>query len=295
MGFKSCIADPDVWRRPATKSNGDKYYEYIMTYVDDVIAISIDAKKILREVQSIESGMQFKNDKIEPPTVYLGAKLTSKVMDGIQRWTISSDNYVKAAVSNIEDLVKNNPKYRIDRNQKTPMVGNYLPELDGSTELESDEVTLYQELIGVLRWATEIGRVDILHEVSILSQYQASPRQGHLEQVFNIFGYLKHNPKLSLHMDPSLPDIDYSTFDFEINSFFEQYRDAEELLPPDRPEQRGIAVVTTAYVDASHAANRSLSSSSCTILLARLSMMEYACLSSFSNLSQNMVGGFSPL
>ena len=55
MGFKSCIADPDVWRRPATKSNGDKYYEYIMTYVDDVIAISVDAKKILKEVQSIES------------------------------------------------------------------------------------------------------------------------------------------------------------------------------------------------------------------------------------------------
>ena len=31
MGFISCVADPDVWRRPATKYNGDRYYEYIMT------------------------------------------------------------------------------------------------------------------------------------------------------------------------------------------------------------------------------------------------------------------------
>ena len=39
MGFTSCIADPDVWRRPATKENGEEYYEYIMTYVDDIVAI----------------------------------------------------------------------------------------------------------------------------------------------------------------------------------------------------------------------------------------------------------------
>jgi len=51
------------------------------------------------------------------------------------------------------------------------MVGNYIPELDSTQELDTDEVTLFQELIGVLRWATEIGRVDILYEVSILSQY----------------------------------------------------------------------------------------------------------------------------
>ena len=40
MSFKSCIADPDVWRRPAVKANGEKYYEYMMTYVDDLIAVS---------------------------------------------------------------------------------------------------------------------------------------------------------------------------------------------------------------------------------------------------------------
>ena len=27
MGFRSSIADPDVWMRPATKSDGEEYYE----------------------------------------------------------------------------------------------------------------------------------------------------------------------------------------------------------------------------------------------------------------------------
>ena len=53
---------------------------------------------------------------------------------------------------------------------------DYIPELDATEELQSDEVNYYQELIGILHWATEIGRVDILHEVSILSEYQVNPR-----------------------------------------------------------------------------------------------------------------------
>ena len=65
-------------------------------------------------------------------------------------------------------------------------------------ELGEDDVTFFQELIGILRWTTEIGRVDILLEVSLLSQYQASPREGHLEQLLYIFAYLRKHPKVML-------------------------------------------------------------------------------------------------
>ena len=40
LGFKSTVADPDVWRRPAIKPDGEIYYEYVLCYVDDVLAIS---------------------------------------------------------------------------------------------------------------------------------------------------------------------------------------------------------------------------------------------------------------
>ena len=136
-----------------------------MTYVDDLIAVSQDAKKVL---QDISQNIKLKNDKIEPPTNYLGAKLCTKVIDGVKRWTIMSEDYVNAAVKNVEEITKKRPRYKLTK-QPTPMSGNYLPELDGTDELNADDVRLFQELIGVLRWATELGRVDVLHEVSILS------------------------------------------------------------------------------------------------------------------------------
>ena len=47
-GFKSCLADPDVWMRKAIKPNGDHYWEYVLMYVDDALAISHDPKAILK-------------------------------------------------------------------------------------------------------------------------------------------------------------------------------------------------------------------------------------------------------
>ena len=77
----------------------------------------------------------------------------------------------------------------------------YYPETDSSPELDLEDTTLFQELIGILRWAVEIGRVDILTELLMLSTYQALPREGHLEQIYHIFAFLKKNPKLTLYFD----------------------------------------------------------------------------------------------
>jgi len=108
------------------------------------------------------------------------------------------------------------------------LIRAYSPELDGTSELNTDDITFFQELIGMLRWATELGRVDILHKVALLSQYHASPRERHLEQLLNIFGYLKEHPKVTIHMDPDLPNIDYEVFNMEHDGFMEHYCDAEE-------------------------------------------------------------------
>ena len=98
--------------------------------------------------------------------------------------------------------------------------------------------------------------MDILHKVSILSQYQAMPREGHLEQLLHIFAYMKKKPKVTLYMDPVLPSIDYSKFKSSKDDFKEYYRDAQEELPHRMPRPRGRTVVTTGFVDSSHAANK---------------------------------------
>ena len=39
LDFKSCKADPDVWMRPATRDDGTTYWEFVLIYVDDILAI----------------------------------------------------------------------------------------------------------------------------------------------------------------------------------------------------------------------------------------------------------------
>ena len=253
LGFQSSLADPDVWLRAATKHDGEQYYEYVLMYVDDILAISCEAEAILKDVQTT---FKFKNDKIELPEFYLGAKLQEKPINNIKCWTVSSHDYVKAAIKNVQEAIKNTSRKLPTKHVEAPMSASYVPELDVTEELSEEDTTFYQELIGVLRWATEIGRVDILLEVSLLSQYQANPREGHLEQLLHIFGYLNRHAKVTLYLSPELPLIEYGEFRTRKEDFSEIYRDAEEAMPHRMPIPRGRSVTTTAYVDASHGANK---------------------------------------
>ena len=253
MNFKPSMADPDVWLRPAVKPDGEEYYEYILCYVDDLLSISLNADKVLKEVAAV---LPLKKNKIAPPEFYLGARLERKNLNGKKVWTMNSADYLKAAISTLETQL-NEKGLVLPTRTSTPMKSDYRPETDETPELNTDEVTHFQELVGILRWAVEIGRVDILTELSMLSSYQASPRRGHLEQVYHIFGYLKKKIKLTLYFDPSPPDLDPTWFHGDdANVFREQYRDAAEEVPSKMPKPTGRQVSTTAFVDSSHAANK---------------------------------------
>ena len=92
IGFKSTIADPDVWRRAAIKLDGEAYYEYILTYVDDILCVSHSPREPLLE---IHHDLKFKKDKIEPPDIYLGGRLKRQLLNGRSVWTLSSKDYIK--------------------------------------------------------------------------------------------------------------------------------------------------------------------------------------------------------
>ena len=98
IGFKSSTADPDVWLRSATKPDGEQYYEYMLVYVDDLLCISHDPHRPMKQIAEV---LRFKKDKIEPPEFYLGARLEKKRLNDRSMWTMSSRDCVKAAVDNI--------------------------------------------------------------------------------------------------------------------------------------------------------------------------------------------------
>ncbi len=261
LGYVLTKADPDVWLRPAVKADGFKYYEMVLCYVDDVLSVSADPPKTL---QGLQSTFKLKDDKIAEPDMYLGAQLGKMNVDGIDCWTMSAEKYVAASVKNIEETLAKRG-LRLPTKCYTPLVADYRPELETSDELKSDGVQCYQELIGVLRWAVELGRVDILLETSLLSTYLAMPRVGHLNQVYRMFGYLKQYPKRKLAFDPMHPRISEKMF--KQHDWHDIYRDAQEAIPWDMPKPRGNSMSTHCFVDASHGSDRATRRSQTGILI----------------------------
>jgi len=138
----------------------------------------------------------------------------------------------------------------------TPIQTSYRPELDVSPVLGPEDSAYHQSLIGILRWMIEIGRVDICLEASMLASYMAMPREGHLEQLFHIFGYLNSHHDTELVFDPTLRDIDENAFEMKdwTTSEFGHIQGKEEI-PSNMPQPRGTRFVISALVDADHASD----------------------------------------
>jgi hypothetical protein len=75
----------------------------------------------------------------------------------------------------------------------------------------------------------------------MLSRYVVSPCEGHFEQVFHLFAYLKHHKRSRMVFDDSEPFFDDKAFN--VCDWSEFYPDAEEEIPHNVPEARGNGVV----------------------------------------------------
>jgi len=105
LGYKSCLADPDVWYRPAVKENGFKYYEYVLVYVDDLLVLSHQGDKTMK---ALEDFYRLK-DGFASPTRYLGAEVKgwNFPSDSSKKyWALSSAQYINEAIKNIEAHLK---------------------------------------------------------------------------------------------------------------------------------------------------------------------------------------------
>ena len=143
--------------QPATKAEGMKYYEYVLVYVDDILTLTEKPEEIMLSLMNnftVKGGA----DGVIPPTDYLGAKLEWKEdIMGRGCWSMTSYKYVNAAIQAVEERLKERNDRPLPSRVATLMSYDYIPELDATEELQSDEVNYYQELIEILRWAREIG------------------------------------------------------------------------------------------------------------------------------------------
>lgn len=149
---------------------------------------------------------------------------------------MSASQYAQDAVKDVENHLKGKGM-SLRKNPNAPLTANYRPECDVSPELSHNESSYYASLIGVLRWLVELGRMDICCEVSMMSSYVAMPREGHLQQLYHIFAYLKSHHNTRLVLDPSYPNINID--DFERRNWKEFYGETKEARPSNAPRPLG--------------------------------------------------------
>jgi hypothetical protein len=251
-----------VWYRPAKKPCGTEYYEYILVYVDDVLTLSHRPEDIM---QGLETYYRLK-DGYHKPMQYLGAAVKEwEFPDDVSRpkWALSSEPYVKEAIKNIEKhLAEQN---RTLRKSNQPMPTSYLPELDITPLLTEQEIHFYQSQISILRWMVELGRLDIYINVALLSSYLTAPRQGHLEAIYCIYGYLKSHMRSTMVFDDAY--INWNEKDFTSYDWTDFYGNVQEEIPKNAPQPRGKPVQLNVFVDANHARNKLTRRSQTGILL----------------------------
>ena len=70
MGYKSCLADPDVYMKARSRADGTTFWEYILCYVDDILYLGLDPKSFMDKLQTV---FKLKNGYSSPKT-FLGAE-----------------------------------------------------------------------------------------------------------------------------------------------------------------------------------------------------------------------------
>ena len=237
LGWTSCITDRGVCYKAQTRpSGGHEYYVYALCYIYDILAVHHDGMEALR---GIDKFFKMKKGSVGDPDYYLGAKLKKmKLANGVEAWGMSSSKYANAVVANVvTHLESKGQGHMLSKRAPTPFKGGYQPEMDASPELNPKDATYYQSQIGILRWMCDLGRIDIIMEVSMLELHPALPREGHLEAVCHIFEYLRAKNNARMCFDPTYPEIDMGAFkECDWKTFC---GDVKEAVPPNAPKARG--------------------------------------------------------
>ena len=250
LGYESCVGgDPDVWRKPGIKSNGETYYEYIIVYIDDLLVIGQHPSHITDALQADPFNYILKD--VEEPKTYLGAVISKYNLEGTVTWAISADDYLRKALANVETQFGKLSTMFHKTQLSIPAAPDYHPEIDTSKLLEGDDVTLYQGYIGILRWAVELQRIDIAHATATMAKFMSAPRQGHMVGVLRILAYLHQHIRSKIVADPEYRDWSHKAWTQA--EWKEFYPDATEPIPPNAPEARGKPVQINLFCDAAHA------------------------------------------
>jgi hypothetical protein len=211
LGWIPCRAYRELWMKTETRpDDGVLYWDYILIYVDDILCVHHDPGSPLAK---LDEYFKMKEGSIQVLTFYLGANLKNTVLNGVVAWGMSSSKYMQSDVQNVQVYLAALPgDHKLLKKASGPFTGGYMPELDESPELDPIIANLYQSQIGIPHWCMELGCIDIITEVSMLSTHFCLPCEGHLETVCHVLTYLALHHNARVVFDPTYPSVDMGTF-----------------------------------------------------------------------------------
>ena len=216
-GFLPCLAEPDIWMRPA-----GNVYEYVAVYVDD-LAMAMKDPKAFADI--LEKKYRFNLKGTGELNFHLGANFT-RDPDGTL--CMSPTKYInERLISTYEKMFGERPSM----NALSPLEQGDHPELDDSELLDEDGIQMYQSLIGALQWLISLGRWDIGCAVMSMSSFRVAPRRGHLERLKRICGYLLKMKHFGIRFRTHEPD--FSDIEESIQDWHSVYGEVREELPTD--------------------------------------------------------------
>jgi len=233
MGFTPSKADGDVWMRRV-----DDHYEYIAVYVDDLAIASKDPGAIVEE---LKSRFGYKLKGVGPLEFHLGCNF-GRDKDGTAYF--GPIKYIEKMIAAFEKMFGHLPQKK-----SSPLDKNDHPEMDESPVLGPEDKTKYQSMIGALQWVISLGRFDIATAVMTMGRFRVEPREGHLERLKQIYGYLRKNNDGLIRVRTGEPDWSHLP-EQNHDWMYSVYGDVVEEIPEDMPTPLGRRVVTTTYVDA---------------------------------------------
>ena len=233
LGFAQTKADSDVWMRRA-----GNVYEYIAVYTDDLAIVSPDPKAI---IDALEKRSGFKLKGVGPLQYHLGCDYTR---DNDGTLVYGPRRYIEKMITTYEKMFGDLP-----RQYNSPLERNNHPEIDDSKELSKEDTTRYQSMIGALQWAISLGRFDIFTAVMTMSRFRAAPREGHINRLKRIYGYLRKFKHGAIRVRTNLPDLS-EVPDNEYGWLYSVYGNVQEEIPHDAPIPLGKELVTVTFIDA---------------------------------------------
>ena len=183
LRFFQSFTDPDVWMRDASD-----VYEYLVVYVDDLFAVMKDAQGFFDALQT--DPWNYKLKGVGDPKYHLGSDF---FRDNDGTLCMGAQTYVKRFLLNYELLFGELPKMVF-----SPIDHEDHPKLDNTMPCGPEDTTKFQSLIGACQWMISLCRFDLAQAVMSLGRFCNAPKQGHLERLKQVCGYIRKFPHAAI-------------------------------------------------------------------------------------------------